>query len=208
MTRKAAALRHLKQADPYFYRVTRFHHRSLPARLPEKRTRAALFAALVSIVIAQQLGTAAADTILARVQAACQGRLTPLSILKMKPSLFHRAGLSGAKTKTLKVIAGAIENGALDLLALKTVPEMEAARTLTNLWGLGPWSVDMFMMFALGHENVFSSGDLGLVRAMGAIYHLPKDSSRSALITIAEKWSPYRTYACLLLWRTRDAKFL
>ncbi len=207
MTRKAAALRHLKQADPYFYRVTRFHHRSLPARLPEKRTRAALFAALVSIVIAQQLGTAAADTILARVRAACRGRLTSLSILKMKPSLFRQAGLSGAKTKTLKAIASAIESGTLDLLALKALPETEAARTLMNLWGLGPWSVDMFMMFALGREDVFSSGDLGLVRAMEAIYHLPKDSPRGTLLAIAGKWSPYRTYACLLLWRTRDTKF-
>ncbi len=207
MTRKAAALRHLRQADPHFYAVTKPHHRSLPAYLPEKRTRAALFAALASIVIAQQLGTAAADTILRRVQTACRGRLTSLSILKMKPATFRRAGLSGAKTKTLKTIAGAIEDGSLDLLALKTIPETEAAQALLRVWGLGPWSVAMFMMFALGREDVFSSGDLGLVRAMEAIYRLPKDSPRDTLLPIAQKWSPHRTYACLLLWKTRDTKF-
>lgn len=206
MTRKAAALRHLKRADPYFYRVTKPYHRSLPADLPEKRTRAALFASLVSIVIAQQLGTAATGAILARVRAACRGRLTPLSLLKMKPATLRRTGLSGAKTKTLKTIAAAIENGSLDLLALKAFPEPEAARALMNLWGLGPWSVDMFMMFALGRADVFSSGDLGLVRAVEMLYRLPKNSSRATLLAIAKKWSPHRTYACLLLWKTRDAK--
>ena len=207
MTRKAAALRHLKQADPRFYEVTRPHHRSLPAHLPEKRTRTALFETLTSIVIAQQLGTAAAGAIFARVQVACQGRLTPLSILKIKPATFRRAGLSLAKTKTLKTIAAAIESGSLDLLALKTLSEAEASRVLMNIWGLGPWSVDMFMMFALGRTDVFSSGDLGLVRAIETIYRLPKDSSRDTFLTIAKKWSPYRTYACLLLWKTRDAEF-
>jgi DNA-3-methyladenine glycosylase II len=64
----------------------------------------------------------------------------------------------------------------------------------------------MFMMFGLGRSDVFSVGDLGLVRSMEAIYGLPKGASREALLAIAEKWSPHRTYASLLLWRTRDKK--
>ncbi|OGG41003.1 hypothetical protein A2118_00400 [Candidatus Kaiserbacteria bacterium GWA2_50_9] len=61
-------------------------------------------------------------------------------------------------------------------------------------------------MNSLGHTDVFSPGDLGLVRAMETIYNLPKNAPRTSLLAISEKWSPYRTYASLLLWRTRDSK--
>ena len=75
-----------------------------------------------------------------------------------------------------------------------------------SMWGLGPWSVEMFLIFALGRGDVFSPGDLGLVRAMKTIYGLPKNASRTSLLAIAEKWSPHRTYASLLLWATQDSK--
>lgn len=86
------------------------------------------------------------------------------------------------------------------------MPEEQAAEKLTAIWGLGPWSVEMFLMDTLGRPDVFSPGDLGLIRAMEAIYGLPKGSSREVLLAIAEKWAPHRTYASLLLWKTRDTK--
>lgn len=175
-------------------------------QLIAKRTRAQLFTSLVSIVISQQLGTAVADTIFARVKKACKGQITPESVLKTPLSTFRKSGLSGAKTKTLKEIARAVKNNSLDVLSLKRIPEEDAAEKLMQIWGLGPWSVEMFLMFALGRADVFSPGDLGLIRAMEAIYSLPKNTPRASLLTIAEKWSPHRTYASLLLWRTRDTK--
>lgn len=204
MPRKATALKHLKRVDPHLYAYTVPHHTSLPLQLTAKRTRAQLFESLVSTVISQQLGLAAADAISARVKKACKGRLTPELILKTPPATFRKAGLSGAKIKTLKSIATAIKNNSLDLLSLKKVSEAEAAEQLTQIWGLGPWSAEMFLMFALGRGDVFSPGDLGLVRAMEAIYHLPKNTPRTSLLALAEKWSPHRTYASLLLWRSRD----
>ncbi len=205
MTRKVA-LEHFKQIDPHFYKATLSLHAALPDLLVAKRTRAQLFESLVSIVVSQQLGTAAANTIFARVKKACDGRLTSLSVRKVKSERLRTAGLSDAKTKTLKAIATSIEGGSLDLLALKKVSEAEAAKILMGIWGLGPWSVEMFMMFALGRADVFSTGDLGIIRAMETLYNLPKGTSRETLNAIAEKWSPHRTYACLLLWRTRDTK--
>lgn len=206
MTRKVAALKHFKRVDPRFYSVTRAHHTSLPTQLSKKRTRAQLFESLVSIVISQQLGTAAADTIYARVKEACKGSLTPDSILKVREGVFRKAGLSGSKTKTLKEIGRAVKNKKLNLLSLKKIGDTEVAEKLTQIWGLGPWSVEMFLMFSLGRADVFSAGDLGLVRAMETIYGLPKNASLPSLLAIADKWSPHRTYASLLLWRTRDAK--
>lgn len=206
MTRKTEALEHFNRVDPHFYNVTKAQHASLPEHLSAKRTRQELFASLVAIVISQQLGTAAADTIFARVKKVCGGRLTPESILKNRATKFREAGLSGAKTKTLKEIAAAVKNNSLDLLSLKKIPEAIAAKKLTQIWGLGPWSVEMFMMHSLGRDDIFSLGDLGLIRAMESIYDLPKNVSRTSLLAISEKWSPYRTYAALLLWRFRDTK--
>jgi DNA-3-methyladenine glycosylase II len=130
--------------------------------------------------------------------------LTPKSILKIRPQKLRTAGLSGAKIKTLKSIATAVQSKSLNLVALRTISEVEASEKLQQIWGLGPWSAEMFMMFALGRPDVFSAGDLGLVRAMETIYNLPKNAPREQLSAIAAQWSPYRTYASLLLWRTRD----
>ncbi|MCR4276273.1 MAG: DNA-3-methyladenine glycosylase [Candidatus Parcubacteria bacterium] len=206
MTRKVAALKHLKRVDQHFYAHTLRHHTSLPLQLCAKRTHAQLFESLVSTIISQQLGLAAADAIFARVKKVCGGTLTVKVVLKVRPVALRAAGLSGAKIKTLKELAKAIEHNSLDLLLLKKISEAEAAEQLMQIWGIGPWTVEMFLMFALGRPDVFSPGDLGLVRAMEAIYDLPKNVPRGTLLAIAEKWSPHRTYASLLLWRTRDTK--
>lgn len=171
-----------------------------------KKTRAQLFESLVSTVISQQLGLAAAAAIFSRVKKGCGGRVTPEAILKTRPATLRAAGLSAAKVKTLREVATAVDSGLLDLISLKTAPEAEAAEQLMRIWGLGPWSVEMFLMFALGRGDVFSAGDLGLVRAMETLYGLPKKAPRTSLLAIAERWSPHRTYASLLLWLTRDKK--
>ena len=203
---RASALAHFKKVDPHFYKATKRHHTSLPIKISEKRTTIELFESLVSIVIAQQLGTVAADTIFERVKKVCGTQLSPESVLKARTESFRNAGLSGAKTKTIKAIAIAVKDNTLELLSLKKIPEKDATEKLLQIWGLGPWSVEMFLMNSLGRADVFSSGDLGLIRAMESIYNLPKNTPRTSLLKISEKWSPYRTYACLLLWRTRDTK--
>lgn len=206
MTSKAKALKHLKRVDPHFYTATRAHHTSLPSQLPEKKTRRQLFESLVRIVIAQQLGSPASRSIFARVKGVCGGRPSPESILKVSTAALRATGLSGSKIKTLRAIAATIKNGELDLFSLRKLSEKDAAERLMKIWGLGPWSAEMFLMDALGRGDVFSPGDLGLVRAMEDLYRLPKDSPRSSLLAIAQVWSPHRTYASLLLWRVRDTK--
>lgn len=200
------ALAHFKKVDPRLHEATKTHHTSLPSQLGSKRTRAQLFSSLVSIVISQQLGTLAADTIFRRVKEACGGSITVDMVLKVSPVKLRKAGLSGAKSKAIKEIAKAVKNNSLDLMSLKRVPEDQAREQLMSIWGLGPWSVEMFMMFSLGREDVFSVGDLALVRAIETIYELPKNAPRTSLFTIVDKWTPHRTFAALLLWKTRDTK--
>lgn len=205
MTGRTKALSHLKRADRAFWEATKPYHTLLPEELPSKRTRKELFSALASIVVSQQLGTAAADSIFVRLKAVCGGQITPEALLRLSEQELRAAGLSGAKVKTLKAIAQNVEQNTIDLISLKRESQAQAGAMLTAIWGLGPWSVEMFLMFAIGHPDIFSAGDLALVRSIERIYKLPPNASRTSLLAIANKWSPYRTWACLLLWRSHRA---
>jgi DNA-3-methyladenine glycosylase II len=116
----------------------------------------------------------------------------------------RKAGLSAAKAKTLKELSRAILDGRLDLVALRKLPEEEAVAKLSEVWGIGRWTAEMFLMFALEREDVFSPGDLGLIRAMELLYGIEPNSKAHVYEAIAVRWSPHRTFACRVLWRIRD----
>lgn len=206
-TSKDKALSHFKKADPKLFKATKMLHHKLPDTLAPKRTRAQLFDALVDTVISQQLSVKAADTIYARVKGVCKGSITPQALKKARVSSLQGAGLSAAKVKTLTEVTGAVDNG-LDLLALGRVSAYEASEKLRQVWGIGSWTAEMFLLFGLGHHDIFSAKDLGLVRSMERIYGLPRGSEPAVYLSIAEAWAPYRSFASLLLWRLRDATTL
>lgn len=202
----AAALLHLKKADPVLYQAARLHAADLKGRYAKKRRYSGdeLFAALAASVTGQQLSTKAADTIWARVEAACKGPVTPEAIKKLRLPTLRKVGLSAAKAKTLKELSSAVLSRTLDLNALRKMPEEDAIAKLSSIWGIGRWTAEMFLMFALERADVFSPGDLGLRRSIEALYGLPKDVPIKELEAIAVKWSPHRTFASRVLWRIRD----
>jgi DNA-3-methyladenine glycosylase II len=200
----AAAYRHFKKADPALHAAGRPHRPSLPSRLAEKRGADALFDALSSSIAGQQLSTKAASSIRERLRALCGGRITAEKVAALTPVRLRRAGLSGAKVKSLKGLARAVRAGKLDLPSLRRLAPEEATARLTAHWGVGPWTAEMFLMFALGHPDVFAPGDLGLVRAMEELYGIPKGAPKARLLELSKAWSPYRTYASLILWKLRD----
>lgn len=198
-----AALRHFKKADPILHRAA-LRVRPHIARRKQVRGADALYAALAESVVSQQLSVKASDTIWARVKAACGGSVTPQAVLKAPLPRLRTAGLSAAKAKALKELAKAVKKG-LNLPALKKKTQEEAEELLTAVWGIGPWTCEMFLMFALNHPDIFSSRDLGLVRSMETLYGLKKNLPRAKLEKIAEAWSPHRTLASRVLWRVRDS---
>lgn len=204
MSVRDEALEHFRRRDARFWRATKAHHEALAPTLASKRTRKALFSSLISIVVSQQLGIAAAESIFIRVKDACSGELTPESVLATRDATLRKAGLSGAKVKTLKAIAEEVRGNKLDLISLRRDSVDEAITKLVRIWGVGPWSAEMFLIFAVGHPDIFSPGDLALARAAERIYGLSK-GDRASLLSIAERWSPYRTWACLLLWKAYRA---
>ncbi len=198
------ALRHFKKVDPAFHKAVAKHKGTLVTRVSPKRTNLQLFTSLASSVVSQQLSTKAAQTISGRLEEACGGTVTPEAILKLRVPRLRRAGLSAAKVKTLKELSKAATSG-LTLTSLARMPEEQAIETLTQIWGIGTWTAEMFLIFALGRTDVFSVGDLGLLRAMEDIYQIPQGSPKQAYLAIAERWSPYRSVASLALWRHWDS---
>ncbi len=197
-------MKHLKKADPLLYKTALPHWDELAKRKGHRRNYQQLFAALAGSVTGQQLSTKAADTIWGRLEVACNGSVTPEAIQSISIETMRAAGLSAAKTKTLKELSSAILEERLDLSSLRKVPEAEAVERLSAIWGIGRWTAEMFLMFALERDDVFSPGDLGLRRSIEAIYGLPKDVHIRELETIALRWSPHRSFASRVLWRFRD----
>lgn len=198
------ALRHFKKVDPVLYGAAR-KHRPLLSRNIKKLSKDALFASLAESVVSQQLSVKASDTIWKRLALMCGGSVTHNSLLATSLPKLRGAGLSAAKAKTLKELAKAVEKGLHLRSLIKKTPE-EATAILTKIWGIGPWTAEMFLMFGLHHPDIFSPRDLGLVRSMEALYGLPRGVSIKKLEAIALSWSPYRTIACRILWKVRDKK--
>ncbi len=167
------------------------------------------FSKLCQEIISQQLSVKVADVIGQRFEKlfADEG-VSPAQLLKISDEKLRKAGLSGAKTKYLKDLAAKVVTGELNLAALPILENEAVITELIKVKGIGRWTAEMFLIFTLGREDVFSFGDLGLRQSLIKLYNLPPDLSIKLLepkITeIVAKWSPYQSYGCLALWATRD----
>jgi DNA-3-methyladenine glycosylase II len=157
------------------------------------------FEVLVSSIIGQQLSVKAADTIEARVRAGV-GSVTPFALAKMDVPELRVFGLSQSKAAYIIGLAEAFRDGTLDPLELEAMDDEAVIEALTGLKGIGPWTAEMFLIFGMGHPNVWSPGDLGLKKAVWALFGADSDP-----VTISERWQPYRSYAALYLWEFSDA---
>ena len=160
------------------------------------------FEALVESVISQQLAVKAADTIYGRVKALAKGRVVPMRIADISEKDMREAGVSGAKFKTIQGLADAALSKKIKINQLHKVDsDEEIFRQLTGLWGIGPWTVDMFMMFQLGRLDIWPTGDLGVRRGWEKIYSLPEEITPKALADKGEKFRPYRSIVAWYCWR-------
>jgi DNA-3-methyladenine glycosylase II len=163
------------------------------------RRRSGGFEGLAGIIVAQQLSVASARAIWGKVEAYFSP-LTPEAILAASEPDFRACGLSAPKIRTMRAIAAAIAEGTLPVEALAGM-ETEAARTsLTGVKGIGPWTADIYLMFCLGHADVFAPGDLALQEAVKMAYGLEARPDAKALALFAERWKPWRAVAARLLW--------
>lgn len=161
------------------------------------------FESLVSSVISQQLATAAARTIKQRFILQC-GKVTPKNVAAMDLEEMRGAGLSGAKSKTIQGLAQASLSKEVDFKNLHEMSDDDVYQDLTKLWGIGPWTVDMFMMFQLGRLDIWPTGDLGVRRGWEKIHKLKEEITPEDLGKKGEKFRPHRSIVAWYCWRVLD----
>jgi DNA-3-methyladenine glycosylase II len=192
-------VKELSERDRRFATIINSHPLCTIGRNPNPITH---FEALVESVISQQLAVKAADVIYGRVKTLAKGRVTPARMAAISESAMREAGVSGAKYKTIQGLALASESKQINFKKLHEVQsDQEIYDQLISLWGIGPWTVDMFMMFQLGRLDVWPTGDLGVRRGWEKIYALKEEIEPKALEKKGEKFRPYRSVIAWYCWR-------
>ncbi len=161
------------------------------------------FGTLVFQVIGQQLSVSATRRILGRLQDLFGGRLpAPAALLSADPGDLQKVGLSRRKVATLRAIAAQFANGALSDEGLRCLSDDEIEAQLTAIPGIGPWTVQGFLIIAFSRADVVLPGDLALRKAIQRVYQLDHLPTQQEVLGIAERWRPYRSLATAYLFQS------
>jgi DNA-3-methyladenine glycosylase II len=163
------------------------------------RRREPGFPGLCAIVCGQQLSTASAAAIRARLFAA----FDPFhhdTVRRARTDRLKRLGLSAPKIKSIREIGKAVAKGRIDLTEVGNMDADEAHAALTALHGVGPWTADIYLLFCLGHADAFPAGDLAVQESARIALGLRKRPDAKGLAKMAEAWRPWRGVAAHLLW--------
>ncbi|WP_299910178.1 DNA-3-methyladenine glycosylase 2 family protein [uncultured Paracoccus sp.] len=185
----------LAEGSAYLAQVCPVWARVLPELGPlPLRRRADGFSAIVDAVVGQQISIHAAAAIAGRMAEA--GLVTAEAIAAADDAALQGAGLSRPKIRYLRGIAQA----GIDWPALRAMPDDEVIAALVALPGIGQWTAEIYLKFALGRADAFAAGDLALQEAAKVMYDLPDRPAPAALVQLAEPWRPWRSVAARGLW--------
>jgi DNA-3-methyladenine glycosylase II len=157
------------------------------------------FKGLVFVVTGQQISIAAGRAIYNRLEAALDG-ITPEKLAAAGEDVLRAAGYSAPKIRTLRAIEGAALSGRLDLATLERQSAEEAILTLCAIKGIGPWTAEVYLLFAAGHPDIFPCADLALQEAARLAFALDARPAPRDLRAMSDGWSPWRSAAARLLW--------
>jgi DNA-3-methyladenine glycosylase II len=190
------AMRHLAKVDADFARAIK------EVGHPELRIVPRGFGGLMRSICGQQVSVHAARAIWLRLEAAVPS-MEPADFLKMSDEQLRAVGLSNSKVKYGRSLASDIVEGRIDFGALEELDDAAAIAMLTQAKGIGPWTAEIYLMFAHGRADIMPGLDLGLVIAAQHLKGLRKRPDAKRLLKIAEAWRPWRSAAALLLWHYR-----
>ena len=191
---------HLKTADPVLAVLI---DQVGPPRIPRLD---ADFTTLARSIVFQQLSAKVARVIYDRVLAAASrgGRLSPGKVLRLGAGGLRPLGLSRQKAAYLVDLAGHTQSRRLKFRELPHLTDEEVIARLTQVKGIGVWTAQMFLIFALGRPDVLPTGDLGIRSAMKRLYALDELPKPPQIERLAASWRPYCSIACWYLWRSLD----
>lgn len=190
---------HFKKVDPILHSVIA----DIPPVTIPKRTD--YFVVLCEAIINQQLSEKAGDTIWNRFIALFpKSKVTPDAVLALSDAKIRTVGTSWSKISYIKNLATHVQQKTIHLPKLSDMINEEVIREVTKIKGIGPWTAEMFLMFFLGREDVFSYGDLGLRNAIKRLYKFKRDPTRKQMEKIVNRWTPFRTWAARILWKSLE----
>lgn len=152
---------------------------------------------LLRIVVGQQVSVAAADSIWRKVAEVAE----PARLLAATDEDLRARGLSRPKVAACRAVARALLDGSLDLAAVAAAPDDQAGAMLVRVHGVGRWTAEVYLMFALGRADVWPAGDLALRAALHHLHGLPERPDIALADALGAPWAPYRAAAAQLLWR-------
>lgn len=195
--------RHLPHAMVHLRRRDRVLREVIDATGPcTLRARRDRFEMLAGSILSQQISTAAARTIRLRLAERVGGRLAAEQLLTLSNEEFRACGVSAQKAAYLRDLAARVASGSLPMNRLGRLPDDELIERLTVVKGVGRWTAQMFLIFALGRPDVLPHDDLGVRNAIRRLYGLSEMPGREEMDRIAEPWRPYASVACWYLWRS------
>ena len=192
------AVRHLKKSDPVLAAII---ERVGPYRVT---FREPTFQTLVRSIAFQQLNGKAARSIFDRLVAAAGGSLTPESILTLTVEQMRAVGLSRQKLSYIRDLGERTRSGEIDFARLPAMSDEDVIEHLTRVKGIGVWSAQMFLMFALQRPNVLPTADYGVRAAIKKNYRKRKLPDHKQIVRLARAWHPYCSVACWYLWRSGE----
>jgi DNA-3-methyladenine glycosylase II len=190
------ALRELAEVDPDIARALE------EAGTPELRDMPIGYGGLMRSIVGQQVSVHAARSIWLRLEAAVPS-MEPAAFLEQTDEQLRAVGLSGAKMKYGRSLATDIVEGRIDFASLDDLDDAAAIAMLTQAKGIGPWTAEIYLMFAHGRPDIMPGLDLGLVVAAQHLKKLRTRPDAKRLLKIAEAWRPWRSAAALVLWHYR-----
>lgn len=194
------AIRHLKTNDPVLAGIIE----RVGTYKPEYGEPT--FESLAESIVYQQLHGKAAATIYGHFEAAAGGKVTPESVLALSEEKMRACGLSKQKLSYIRDLAAKTLSGDVVFEQLPDMSDDDVIEHLTRVKGIGMWSAQMFLMFALRRPNVMPTGDYGIKAAIMKAYRKRKMPTPKDMLKLARKWEPYCSIACYYLWRSLDSK--
>ncbi|QDS96536.1 DNA-3-methyladenine glycosylase [Roseimaritima multifibrata] len=195
----AQAIAHLRSADPVMKRIIA---EVGPCTLRPQRDR---FKMLASSIISQQISTGAARSIKKKLDELLgSAGLTPVHLARFSPEELRTAGVSPQKAKYLLDLADKVNQSEVNLQNIGRYSDDKIIQQLTVVKGIGHWTAQMFLIFALGRPDVFPHGDLGVRAAIRDRYDLEELPDQETSIAIAANWSPFATIASWYCWRSLE----
>jgi DNA-3-methyladenine glycosylase II len=196
-----AFVKKLVEVDPEFHHIV---NQSPLCSIALKKYSRTHYETIVVSIASQQLSSKAADTIIARVKKAAQGSINPARVSSLTDMQLRECGLSFAKIRSIREFTEAVNNQVLRFHTFPTLCNQEISEQLTAIWGIGRWTVEMFLIFHLGRLDLWPVGDLAVRRGWEKIHKLPEKIAPKDLEVLGEQFAGYQSVVAWYCWRATE----